>query len=277
LGSSPTAFFSQDIKEKIRSLAPDYLLEIAIFYDKASIQSGDLDKILSGLSKLESLGVRISIQEQQSLSKMQMEKAVEEIRKIKPQSRGSVVASGGRVLPISGSKKLNLKNTLVLLVREIDGEAGSSPIYVFPCKVGERYYGILEGITFLSNTLPGLRELPGEMEESLVSSLKTNSAQLESGLIFRSSEDTLTTGKTDLVFDDSRSQILLIEVEREATDSAIGQILRLAAGYEKDHSVSRVRCGIACFRINRNVLAAAQRAGIEVWQAQDSEKFLKLT
>ncbi|HYB04662.1 MAG TPA: hypothetical protein VED17_09380 [Nitrososphaerales archaeon] len=266
-----------DIKEKIGSSAPDHLLEITIFYDKASIQSGDLDKILIGLSQLETLGVRISIQEKELLSKDQMEKAVEEIRRIKPQSRGSVVASGGRVLPISGSKKLNLRNTPVLLVGENYGEADSRPIYVFPCKVGERYYSVLEGIAFLSSTYPDFKELPGETEESLISSLKANSGRLESGLTFRSSEDTLTTGKTDLVFVDSRSQILLVEVEREATDSAIGQILRLAAGYERDYSVSRVRCGIACFRINRNVLAAAQRGGIEVWQAQDSEKFLKLT
>ncbi len=199
------------------------MLEIAIFYDKVSSPSGDPDKILSGLSQLESLDAQISIQKYESPSSEQKKKIVEEIRRIKPQSRGSVVASGGRILPISGSKKLNLKNTPVLLVREIDGDADSSPIYVFPCKVGERYYSVLDGIAFLSGTLPNLRELPGETEESLISSLKANSDRLESGLRFRSSEDTLTTGKTDLVFLDSRLQILLIEVERAATDSAIGQ------------------------------------------------------
>ena len=255
------------------------MLEITAFYDKNSSTSGPLlESALGGLSKLETLGVQIKVLEKQSLSDPQMRKAVEEIRRIKPQSRGSVVASGGRILPISGSKKLNLLNTPVLLVQETDGAADPTPIYVFPCKVGERYYSVLDGISFLSSTLPNLVELPGEMEETLISLLREDPQKLEDGLIFRSSEDTLTTGKTDLVFTDSHSQTLLIEVEREATDSAIGQVLRLAAGYERDHGTERVRCGIACFRINDNVLLAAERADIEVWRALDQgKKFLKLS
>jgi len=253
------------------------LLEASLFYDKFGSESSDLEKILTALSQLETLGVRISIREKELLSKEEMEKAVEEIRRIKPQSRGSVVASGGRgYLPISGSKKLNLRNTPVLLVRDGNGDGNSRPLYVFPCTVGESHYKVMDGISFLSNTLPDLKELPGEMEGPLIASLKTNPEKLESGLQFLSSEDLLSTGKTDLVFLDSQSQILLVEVERLATDSAIGQILRLAAGYERDHSISKVRCGIACFRINKNVQAAALRSGIEVWQAQDSDKFLKL-
>ncbi len=207
-----------------------------------------------------------------------MKKAVEEIRRIKPQSRGSVVASGGRFLPISGSKKLNLHNTPVLLVKETDDEIDSSPIYVFPCKVGERYYSALDGISFLSNSLPNLGELQGEMEESLISLLKADPEKLEHGLIFRSSEDSLSTGKTDLVLVDSNSRFLLVEVEREATDSTVGQVLRLAAGFESDHGgAEKVRCAIVCFRINDNVLAAANRAGIEVWKALENSHFLKVS
>jgi hypothetical protein len=254
------------------------LLEIEAFYDKTSNQSGtSIENLLSSLSKLESYGVRISVLEKESLVDGQMEKAVEEIRRIKPQSRGSVVASGGQPLPISGSKKLNLLNTPVLLVREIRNERDSRPIYVFPCKIGESYYNVLDGISFLSETLPDVRVLPGEMEESLISSLKVEPGKLENGLQLSSAEEVVRTGKTDLVFVDSHSRFLLVEVEREATDSAVGQILRLAAGFEENHSVERVRCGIACFRINENVLAAANRASIEVWKAQDKGRFQKLS
>jgi hypothetical protein len=255
------------------------LLEVTAFYDKASpLSTGEsLETVLGGLAKLEPLGVQISLFEKSILSNERMKKAVEEIRRIKPQSRGSVVASGGRALPISGSKKLNLQNTPVLIVRESNGEIDSRPVYVFPCKVGERYYSALDGIAFLSTTLPNLRELPGEMEESLITALKSDPDKLERGLIFRSSEDLLSTGKIDLVFVDSRSQFLLVEVEREATDSAVGQVLRLAAGFERDHGDVKIRCAIACFRIKENVLAAANRAGIEVWKAQAEGKFLKLS
>ena len=243
-----------------------------------SNQSGiSIENFLSSLSKLESYCVRISRLERGSLVDGQMEKAVEEIRRIKPQARGSVVASGGQPLPISGSKKLNLLNTPVLLVREIKNEIDPRPIYVFPCKIGESYYNVLDGISFLSSTLPDLRVLPGEMEESLIASLKAEPGILETGLELSSVEEIVKTGKTDLVFMDSHSRFLLLEVEREATDSAVGQILRLAAGFEENHSVELVRCGIACFRINKNVLAAANRAGIEVWKAQDKGHFLKLS
>ena len=67
-------------------------------------------------------------------------------------------------------------------------------------------------------------DLPGEMEETIASILRTSPEKLESGLVFRSAEDYISTGKTDLVFNDARGSILIVEVEREATDSAIGQI-----------------------------------------------------
>jgi hypothetical protein len=255
------------------------LLEITAYFarNSPSFAAKDLDEILSGLSRLESSGVRVVYLEKPPLSDVQMGKAVEEIRRIKPQSRGSVVASGGRSLPISGSKKLNLQNTPVLLVREGHDERDLKPTFVFPCKVGEKYYSVLEGIAFLLGSLPSPGELPGEMEETLISSLRLDPDRLERGLIFRSAEESLSTGKTDLVFIDSNSCYVLVEVEREATDSAVGQILRLAAGFEKDHGVEKVRCTIVCFRINDNVLAAANRAGIEIWKAEEDGKFEKLS
>jgi len=247
-----------------------------VFYDPSAHEgSTALDEVLKGLAKLESIGVKISLLEKTSLSGDQMKKAVEEIRRIKPQSRGSVVASGGRSLPISGSKKLNLQNTPVLIVRDVDNGYDPTPIYVFPCKVGERYYSAVDGISFLSSNLPNIVELKGEMEETIISILRSNPEKLETGLIFDSFEVLLSTGKADLVFIDSKSRYLVIEVEREATDSAIGQVLRLAVGLERTRCTERVRCGIACFRIKENVLAAANRAGIEIWQAQDRGEFLK--
>lgn len=268
------------IKPRINNIIiPALLLEISAFYDSSSSSaySHPLQDVLSGLSKLESHGVRVFLFDKDKLSNGELKKAVEEIRRIKPQSRGSVVASGGQILPISGSKKLNLQNTPVLIVRQTEDGSDSSPIYVFPCKVGESYYSALDGISFLFNSLPNLGDLPGEMEESLILVLKSHPEKLESGLVFCSSENSLTTGKADLVFTDSQSKFLLVEVERVATDSAIGQVLRLAAGFERDQGTGRVRCAIVCYRINDNVLAGAERAGIEVWKAQKNGEFLKLS
>ncbi|MDA4111913.1 MAG: endonuclease NucS [Thaumarchaeota archaeon] len=248
------------------------MIEIAAYYDKSiEYPEHQLDTVLSEVSGLESRHVKIVLRDSLNLSREQMERAVDDIRRIKPQSRGSVVASGGKTLPISGSKKLNLQNTPVILVTESNGSGDSKPIYVFPCKVGERYYRVLDGISFLRKTLPNLVELPGEMEETIATLLREDPVRLESGLVFRSAEDFISTGKTDLVFTDANGSFLIVEVEREATDSAIGQILRLSAGFEKDQGlpVGSVRSSIACFRINENVLAAANRAKIEVWKLQE--------
>jgi len=252
------------------------LLEIAAFYDKNSGGEKPLGSVLAEVSKLEARDVRVSLFEKSKISMEKMKRAVEEIRRIKPQSRGSVVASGGNKLPISGSKKLNLQNTPVLLVSELGDGGDPRPVYVFPCKVGERYYSVLDGISFLKGSLPNLVELPGEMEETLMETLRSNPEKLEPGLVFHSSEQTIPTGKTDLLFTDSSGSFLIVEVERAATDSAVGQILRLAAGFEQNHGQSKLRSAIVCFRINDNVLAAANRAGIEVWKSQD-HRFAKLT
>ncbi|MFI5422203.1 MAG: hypothetical protein ACHQ1H_14660, partial [Nitrososphaerales archaeon] len=257
------------------------MIEVAMFYDKSIEQYPEysLDTILDEVSKLESRFVKITLSERKMISTPQNEKAVDDIRRIKPQSRGSVVAAGGKTMPISGSKKLNIRNTPVILVKETNGsEADSKPVYVFPCKVGEKYYGVSEGLSFLKKTLPHLNDLPGEMEETIASILRNSPEKLEPGLVFRSAEESISTGKADLVFNDATGAILIVEVEREATDAAIGQILRLSAGYEKSHGLPQdsVRSSIACFRINDNVVAAANRAKIEVWKLQDSS-FTKIS
>ena len=61
--------------------------------------------------------------------------------------------------------------------------------------------------------------------------------KLEGGLVLDDYERETSMGKTDIVFRDSTGKFLVIEVEREATDSTVGQILRLSAGFEKHQGV----------------------------------------
>ena len=55
---------------------------------------------------------------------------------------------------------------------------------------------------------------------------------LEEGLRLVSSEIETSRGRGDLLFKDKNEKFLLVEVEREASDQSVGQILRLCAGYE---------------------------------------------
>ena len=238
------------------------MIDIAIYYDKAQDYSGlSIARTLSDLASLVSEEIRIKQIEKTDLENE--ERVVEDIRQIKPQARGSVVASGGSVLPISGSKRLNLQNTPVVIVKEMN-----KPVYVFPCKVGERYYSVINGLSFLKRNLPNLVELEGVMEDSLLSLISDAPHRLEEGLTVEDLELNTPTGETDVVMRDSNGKFLVVEVEREASDSSVGQILRLSAGFEKHRKLDQtsVRAGIVCFRINPNVLAACTRANIEVWK-----------
>ena len=222
----------------------------------------ELNRIFDRLSNLGSDRVKIYSVEKNDLKISEKESIVEDIRRIRPQSRGSVVASGGKVLPLSGSKKLNLLNTPVILVKE-----DSRPVYVFPCKVGERYYSVQDGFTFLEKNLPALPILQGEMEESLCAMISSNPNKLERGLRFYSFESDTPLGRADLVLQDEAGKFLVLEVEREASDSTLGQVLRLSEGVEREcHLLQKsVRSGIVCYRANENTLAACKRVGVEVW------------
>jgi hypothetical protein len=248
-------------------------IEASIYYDSSQRYPGQaLDEILQQFLKLGSTHVRVKQTDRAELKSE--DEIVEDIRSIQPQWRGSVVSSGGKALPISGSKKLNLQNTPVILVRE-----SKKPVYVFPCKIGERYYSVLNGISFLKENLPTIAKLEGQMEDSLVNLVLHAPEQLEDELTPYDLDVDTPTGKTDVVFKDREGKFLVVEVEREATDSAVGQILRLSAGFERHHQLGSkdVRSGIVCYRIHPNVLAACQRADITVWKYdQKSERFFRV-
>ena len=249
---------------------PPSLIRLIVYYDEDAPSERSPESLRVMLDELMSEGkvYSVSMVKRGQLTEAQIAGVAEKIRSIRPQNRGSVVASGGDVLPLSGSKKLNLGNTPVLLVEKMgDGNVGL-PVYVFPCRVGENYYGVLDGLRFLGEHLPDLADLPAWGEESIVREIVKHPEILENGLAIKSSEIETSTGRGDLLLCDSSGRLLLIEVERDATDQAVGQILRLCAGYEKENGLEfgSVRAGIVCFRINEHVLAAARRAKVEVWR-----------
>ncbi len=200
------------------------------------------------------------------MSEKARSEVADKIRSIIPQKRGAVVTSRRTILPLSGTKKLNLGNTPILLVEE-DGKL----VYVFPCRVGETYYSLRQGIAFLRSNLPGLPPLSGLSEKDLIEIILKQPDLLEEGLHDAREEVATSAGKIDIVFHDVQEKTLLVEVEREADDAPLGQTLRLCAAYEKGLSLPArsVRGMIACMRAREFIQDAARRAGIEI-------KFIKM-
>jgi hypothetical protein len=239
------------------------LIEISIFYDERAKYALSIEKLLEKFSLLaKKEDVKLIIKDRAEIAKQDEKKILAAIREIKPQLKGKVRASRGGKLPISGSGKLNLGNTPVILVSR-DGEQ----VYVFPCRMGEKEYDISSGLDFLSENLPALPLLKSETEDDILAELENDPTLLEDSLRFKATEVDTSTGKADLLFLDSTGKHLLVEVERDAGDAAVGQILRLCAGYESKVGLASgsVRIGIVCLRMNDNVRAAAKRGGIEVW------------
>jgi hypothetical protein len=207
--------------------------------------------------------------EAHELRKSDYEKLTEEIRSLRPQKRGTVVARRKFPLPLSNSKKLNLFNTPVLFVRSRTGALE----YVFPCLFGETYYNISKGIDHLDASLPNFAPLSGDMEDTIADNFLANLPKYEDGLALLGREMETSAGLADIVLSDKSGKHMIVEVERDATEHALGQVLRLSAGYEKKLSLTRskVRSAIVCARIHDFMRDAAARADVEIWMVAQNQ------
>lgn len=183
------------------------------------------------------------------------------IRAILPQMRGSIRSSRNAILPLSGNGNLNVTNTAILIIKSEEKD-----LFVFPCRLGETYYGLSDGFEFLRSNFPTLPVLEWQSEKEVTSIILSKPNLIEEGLHDPKQEEETGAGKIDLVFVDRNGRDLLVEVEREADDAPLGQILRLCAGYVRLHSLPEesVRGMIACMRARSFVIHAAEMAGIEI-------------
>ncbi len=284
---------SSDLSETLEKNANMQL----IFDDSAPSYRERLPEILESASKLsKKLGIHLDLLEIKSIKDRQENSLlIDSIRSILPQERGSIVSSRGHILPLSKTKKLNTGNTPILIVKK-----GSRAIYVFPCLVGERYMDLESGLRHIEASWPRLDPLKVQNEEdAIINQISERPALLEPGLCLVGVEVDTGAGFADAIFKDQGGNFLVIEAEREATDSSIGQILRLAAAFEgkrgrrlqnrrkieTDELLAQnetkkgkraeegVRAGIVCFRAHEFVISAAKRAGIEVWTLDQYHPF----
>jgi len=232
----------------------------------------DTPNIINDISNIQKLlekvshkkGIKTEEVKFSSLSGEDIEALKMKIRNISPQVRGKIVTSRGAILPFSKTKNLNLDNTPILLLI-----IGNQVVNVYPHQLGTKYVGIIDYL--LTVQREGIREqfhVEGLLEEPIIKILSENPSILGKDLVHVGSEVDFGIGKPDIIFKDSKNRHLVVEVETEADDFAIGQISRGASGLILDKKLNpkNVRKAIVCLSFRGNLKDAAQSAGIELYK-----------
>jgi hypothetical protein len=227
---------------------------------------------MNGISKILKLlreishkkGIKIEDVKFSNLSEENIESLKMKIRNISPQVRGKIVTSRGAILPFSKTKNLNLDNTPILILM-IENQF----IDVYPHQLGTQYVSILDYLQSVQSE--GIRRqlsVEGLLEEPIIKILSENPSILGKDLVYVSSEVDVGVGKPDILFKDSKNHHIVVEVESEANDFAIGQISRGASGLisKKKLDPKNVRKAIVCLSFRGNLKDAAKGAGIELYQ-----------
>lgn len=189
-------------------------------------------------------------------------KAVNDIRSIPPQVRGRIVSSRGKVLPLSGSKLLNVANTPVVVLRK-----NSRAIDVFPHLLGTTYFDLVHSLNRIQSLGPSeYAQSRGMLEDPIVKIVSDDPSLIEQGMIFVGANVELSVGAVDLILRDRVGLDVIVEVETKAGDQAVGQVLRLARGYAEQTGKSSVRKAIICVDRDGNLPLACKEAGIDLFR-----------
>jgi hypothetical protein len=200
-----------------------------------------------------------------NVDEMSEEKRTElvvDIRSIPPQARGRIVSSKGKVLPLSGSKLLNVENTPIVVLRENERAAN-----VFPHLLGTTYFDLQSSLDGILRFGPSeYLQSRGLLEDPIIKLVADNPELIEKSMSFVGSNIQLSGGSVDLVLRDREGTDVVVEVETVATDQAVGQVLRLARGYAEQMGRKSVRKAIICAGFDSGLPLACKEAEIDLFR-----------
>ncbi len=209
-------------------------------------------------------GMEVEELEASRLGPDEAERIKSDMRSIPPQIRGRIVSSGGRPLPLSGKKNLNLRNTPILLLYR-EGE----PIDVYPHLLGASYFGVIEAANRILELGPRFYvESRGLFEDPILRILRDHPGIVEEGLKFKGSNVDVGTGTADLIMEDRDGNPIVIEIETIAGEGAVAQVSRLGFGYAECLGIPKgaVRMAIICAGFDAKARRACESFGIELYQ-----------
>lgn len=185
----------------------------------------------------------------------------EDIRIISRKNGIGVVSKGTGALPISRKKKLG--NICVLLQLE-DGQIKN----VYPHEINKKRTDIASHLNRVlkAHSINEITDHSSISEQDISRMISTFPELIEEGLEFIDTEVETEGGRIDAVFRSRNDEHLLIEIEIEARDNAIGQVQRFVT-YANKYNIPRekIRLGIVCAKIGESRLNACIGAGIEVY------------
>jgi len=234
-------------------------------YCKTAPYAEEVRRIVSTLEVIrDRRGIQYRLVDMEGIAENEAEALRTQIRGIMPQSRGKIVSSGGNILPLSHSKKLNVENTPILILYEDD-----TPLQVYPHMLGKAYVTVEEGLEQVLEKGPEEREGDrGLLEPSLQKLLAGNPAMLEEGASCLGVEVDVGAGVADLVLRGGDGSIIIVEIKSHGDDFAVGQVSRIAEGYATKLGVDAqsIRKAIVCVTFSKNLVEACRGAGIELYE-----------
>lgn len=206
-------------------------------------------------------GINYELVDLDTLNEAQKEKLVEDIRIISRKNGIGVVSKGTGALPISRKKKLG---KICILLQMDEGQIKN----IYPQEKNKKRTDIsfhLKQVSKASN-INEIIDHSSISEQDLSRMISTFPELIEDGLEFIDTEVEIEGGRIDAVFKSKKDEFLLIEIEIEARDNAIGQVQRFIT-YSNKYSIPRekIRLGIVCAKIGESRLNACIGAGIEVY------------
>lgn len=186
---------------------------------------------------------------------------IEKFRLISRKNAIGVVSKGKGPLPISRNKKIG--NIGILLQFE-DGV----PKNIFPHEKNKKRVDIKFHLSALIKS-DDINDILGQeaiSEQDISRMITTFPELIEDGLKFIETEVEVESGRIDVVFKSKNDEHLLIEIEIEVGDNAIGQVQRFATYSEKNEIPrDKIRLGFVCAEISGSILKACKDAKIEVY------------
>ncbi|MEM2941889.1 MAG: endonuclease NucS [Candidatus Bathyarchaeia archaeon] len=202
----------------------------------------------------------------EQLSTENMNEIEREIRSIPPQVRGRIVSSRNHVLPLSRTKRLNLGNTPIILMRK-----NGLPVDVYPHLLGTKYYSPEDFLEKILRVGPvDYLEARGILEDPLVKIVADCPNSLEEGMTFLGADLQTDAGVIDALLKDRLENFVVVEAETRAKDSSVAQVCRLSAGYARSMNVppDKIRKIVVCLSFEGQLAATCEGSNVELYRLE---------